>query len=46
MKDILRTVLTLNVINDQIISIKLQGQPFNMIIPIYALATDAEEEKL
>ena len=44
-KDTAKTVISYNVVNDRLISVRLRGAPFNMtIIQVYAPMTGAEEE--
>ena len=46
-KDTAKTVISYNVVNDRLISVRLRGAPFNMtIIQVYAPTTDAEEEEM
>ena len=46
-KDTAKTVISYNVVNDRLISVRLRGAPYNMtIIQVYAPTTDAEEEEM
>ena len=46
-KDLAKTVMGYNPVNDRIITVRLQGHPTNVtIIQVYAPTTDAEEEDI